>query len=57
MIEYRKEWLKRIFTYKKFMKEFDDDMLDIILEPELKSGEKEFVQVIHDECYFYANDG
>ena len=46
-----------MFVYKKHMREFDEDMLDIILEPKLKLGEKEFVQVIHDECYFYANDG
>ncbi len=39
------------------MREFDGDMLNIILEPKLKSGEKEFVQVTHDECHFYANDG
>ena len=45
-----------MFTYKKFIKEFDDDILDIILEPELKPGEKEFIQIMHDECYFYAND-
>ncbi len=56
VVEYRKGWLERMFTYKKFMKEFDGNMLDIILEPELKSEEKEFVQVTHDECYFYVND-
>ena len=39
------------------MREFDEDMLDNILELKLKSEEKEFVQVIYDECYFYANDG
>ncbi len=39
------------------MKDFDDDMLDIILESQLKLGEKELVQVIHDECNFYVNDG
>ncbi len=38
------------------MKEFDSDMLDIVLESKLKSGEKEFIQVMHDEYHFYAND-
>jgi hypothetical protein len=57
VVMYRKEWLKRMFEYKKSMKDFDGDMLDIVLEPQLKSGEKELVQVTHDECHFYANDG
>ena len=31
MIVYRKEWLKRMFVYKKNMKDFDNNMFDIIL--------------------------
>jgi len=46
-----------MFKYKKFMKDFDGDMLDTILEPWLESGEKELVQVTYNECHFYANDG
>ena len=57
MVEYRKGWLERMFTYKKHMKEFDSDMLEVILEPEFKSGEKKLVQVTYDECHFYTNDG
>ncbi|PKK56432.1 hypothetical protein RhiirC2_671666, partial [Rhizophagus irregularis] len=57
VVEYRKEWLKRMFKYKKSMKDFDGDMLDVVLEPQLNSEEKEIVQVMHDECHFYANDG
>ena len=57
VVAYRKEWLKRMFVYKKNMKDFDGDMLDVILEPQLQPGEKEFIQVTHDECHFYANDG
>jgi hypothetical protein len=57
VVAYRKEWLNRMFEYKKYMKDFDGDMLDIVLEPQLKSGNKELVQVTHDECHFYANDG
>ena len=56
VVMYRKEWLKRMFEYKKFMKDFDGNMLDIILEPQLKPKEKKIVQMTHDECYFYAND-
>ncbi|CAG8742302.1 301_t:CDS:2, partial [Rhizophagus irregularis] len=41
----------------KSMKDFDGDMLDVVLEPQLKPGEKELVQVTHHECHFYANDG
>ncbi|PKY31798.1 hypothetical protein RhiirB3_475331 [Rhizophagus irregularis] len=40
-----------------FMKEFDGDIMDIVSEPQFKPGEKELVQVTHDECHFYANDG
>jgi len=56
VVTYRKEWLKRMFVYKRNMKDFDGDMLDVIIEPQLKSGEKEFVQITHNECHFYAND-
>ncbi|CAB5381514.1 unnamed protein product [Rhizophagus irregularis] len=57
VVEYRKEWLKKMFEYKKSMKDFDGDMLDVVLEPQLNLEEKEIVQVTHDECHFYANDG
>ncbi len=33
IVAYRKEWLKRMFEYQKYMKVFDSDMLDIVLEP------------------------
>uniref|UniRef100_U9UV46 Uncharacterized protein n=1 Tax=Rhizophagus irregularis (strain DAOM 181602 / DAOM 197198 / MUCL 43194) TaxID=747089 RepID=U9UV46_RHIID len=46
-----------MFEYRKSMKDFDGDMLDVVLEPQLKPGEKELVQVTHHECHFYANDG
>ena len=57
VVIYRKEWLKRMFEYQKLMKDFDGDLMDIIIEPQLNPGEKEIVQVTHDECHFYANDG
>ena len=56
VVIYRNEWLKRMFSYKKYMKDFDGDM-NIVLELQLGPEEKEFVQVTHDECHFYANDG
>ncbi|CAG8578641.1 11272_t:CDS:2 [Scutellospora calospora] len=57
VVIYRREWLNRMFTYRKYMKTFDGDILDIVLEPKLGPGEKEIVQVTHDKCHFYANDG
>ncbi len=56
VVAYKKEWLKRMFEYKRYMKDFDGDILNITLEPYLEL-KKEFVQVTHDECHFYANDG
>ena len=38
------------------MKNFNNNMLNITLEPYLKLEKKKFIQVTHDECYFYAND-
>ena len=29
VVEYRKGWLKRMFTYKKRIKEFDGDILEV----------------------------
>jgi len=29
---YKKEWLKKMFKYQKYMKDFNDNILDIILE-------------------------
>ncbi|UZO06126.1 uncharacterized protein OCT59_026457 [Rhizophagus irregularis] len=57
VVKYRKEWLKRMFEYQRLMKDFDGDMMDIVSEPQLKLGDKELVQITHDECHFYANDG
>ncbi|CAB4395573.1 unnamed protein product [Rhizophagus irregularis] len=56
VVAYRNEWLKRMFEYRKSMKDFDGDMLDVVLEPQFKPGEKELVHVTHDECHFYVND-
>ena len=44
IVKYRKGQLERIFTYKKYMKEFDDNILEVILKPELKSEEKELIK-------------
>ncbi|CAG8798898.1 21017_t:CDS:2, partial [Dentiscutata erythropus] len=56
VVAYRKGWLERMFRYKMYMKDFVGDMLEIVIEPELESDERELVQVTHDECHFYAND-
>ncbi|CAG8560864.1 14517_t:CDS:2 [Cetraspora pellucida] len=47
VVAYRKEWLKRMFTYKKSMKDFNGEMLEIVIEPQLEHGHKELVQVIN----------
>ncbi|CAG8784764.1 15844_t:CDS:2, partial [Acaulospora morrowiae] len=56
VVIYRKEWLNRMFEYRKYMKSFNGKMLDIVIEPQLESSKKELVQVTYDECHFYAND-
>ncbi|CAB5383602.1 unnamed protein product [Rhizophagus irregularis] len=43
VVAYRNEWLKRMFEYRKSMKDFDGDMLDVVLEPQFKPGEKELL--------------
>lgn len=44
MVKYKKEWLKRMLEYKKSMKDFDSNILDVVL---LKLKEKELVQVLN----------
>ncbi|CAG8848741.1 23605_t:CDS:1, partial [Racocetra persica] len=56
VVVYRNEWVKRMFVYKKNMKDFVGESLEFVLEPRLNLGEKEYVQITYDECYFYAND-
>ncbi|CAG8646640.1 4909_t:CDS:2, partial [Paraglomus occultum] len=59
VVQYRKEWLKRMFNYKQLMKDYNGEMLDEIIEPQLQPDvdEKEHVIVTHDESHFYANEG
>src|SRR5947209_3589930 len=38
------------------MKTFNDDKLNTIIELQLEPEKKKFVQVTHNECYFYPND-
>ena len=45
-----------MFEYQRLIKDFDGNMMNIVLEPQLKLREKKLVQVTHDEQYFYAND-
>lgn len=44
VVKYKKEWLKRMLEYKKSMKDFDSNILDVVL---LKLKEKELVQVLN----------
>jgi len=57
VVQYRKEWLKRMFNYKQLMKDYNGEMLDEIIEPQLQPDEKEHVIITHDESHFYANEG
>jgi len=60
VVEYRKDWSKRMVNYRKRMTEWEGEEMEIPLEPEsleVQYGrEKELVMVTHDECTFYAND-
>jgi len=38
------------------MKDLKGDNMNIVSELKLMPEEKEFVQMMHDECHFYAND-
>ena len=49
VVQYRKEWLKRMFNYKQLMKDYNGEMLDEIIEPQLQPDEKEHVIITHDE--------
>ena len=56
VIKYRETWANKMIGYSEFMSSFEgDDMLEI--QPNLPIGTKKIVQVTHDECAFYANDG
>ncbi|PKY35542.1 hypothetical protein RhiirB3_456477 [Rhizophagus irregularis] len=46
-----------MFEYQSLITDFDGDTMDIVSEPQLKPGDKELVQITHDECHFYTNDG
>ncbi len=56
VVEYRAEFLNKIFQYEKFMEYYSGDDMATVHEPEL-NGEKKHVLVVHDECIFYSNDG
>jgi hypothetical protein len=56
VVQYRKEFLEKMFEYEKYMSKFDGEFMDQIC-PYLLEGEKEVILVVHDECIFYSNDG
>ncbi|CAG8569074.1 14925_t:CDS:2 [Cetraspora pellucida] len=57
VVAYRKRWLKRMFKYKIYIKDFVDNMLKIVIKPELESDKRKLVQVIHDESFMYQCHG
>ncbi|KAG1474600.1 hypothetical protein G6F56_000260 [Rhizopus delemar] len=54
VVQYRKEWAKRMLQYRKQMNTFDEAS---ITEANIMEGDKKIVMVTHDECTFYSNDG
>jgi len=56
VIEYRKGWVNRMLDLEKRMDIFEGEEMKIVA-PALGDDEKKVVQITHDECTFYANDG
>ena len=56
VLQYRKEFLEKIFEHEKYMSKYEGEYMDQI-HPNLTEGEKERVLVVNDECIFYSNDG
>ncbi|CAG8753191.1 4912_t:CDS:10 [Cetraspora pellucida] len=55
--EYRKEWASRMMNYRKKMKQYNGDEMEIVIPPkQLEIWDTHHVLVTHDEAYFYAND-
>jgi len=55
ILQYRKEFLEKIFEHEKYMSKYESESMDRI-RPDLPEGEKEKVLVVHDKCIFYSND-
>ena len=55
VLQYRKEFLEKIFEHEKYMFKYEGESMDRIC-PDLSKGEKEKVLVVHDKCIFYSND-
>ena len=45
------------YSYQKLMPKFIGDELEIRIDPELESGQKQHILVTHDETTFQSNDG
>jgi len=59
VLQYRKEFLEKIFEYEKhekYMSKYESESMDRI-RLDLPEGEKERVLVVHDKYIFYSNDG
>ena len=56
VLQYRKEFLEKIFGHEKYMSKYDGEFMNWIC-PNLPEGEKERILIVHDESIFYSNDG
>lgn len=60
VVEYRKGWSQRMMDYRKRMRQWEGENMEILIEPkdeDVQLGKvKELVMVTHDESTFYAND-
>jgi len=56
VVEYRKEFLKKMEEYEKLMPEYFGEDMENIKEPNLLEGQKKHILVVHDESAFQAHD-
>ena len=55
ILQYRKEFLEKMFRHKKYISKYDGKFINWICS-NLSEGEKERILVVHDESIFYSND-
>jgi len=56
VVMFRSEWVKRMLSYENLMVKYSGAEMEIADTLTLKDGEREIVQIAHDECAFHAND-
>ncbi|CAG8742762.1 17712_t:CDS:2 [Rhizophagus irregularis] len=57
VIAYRSKFLEQMASYEKLMPKFEDDNLEIQINPNLQENEHLHILVTHDETTFHSNDG